>query len=266
MTTLAANSPRTFEVGNRNDLPMIDNDIIYAGAAVGLVTASGHARPLTSVDKFVGFAEEKADNTVSGHAAAFINVRCIESGKAKLAVSGALITDVGQPVYATDDDTFVFNPVGAAFIGFVHRFVSAGVVVVSFDAPNYRDPYAAWPTRETLTGTKTFDAQDCGKAFFCTAAADAAALTLPAIADGLDDMLVVAIGAYGSTQIKIDPAAADNIRSTDLAAVDNKDLLLTKATQRRGDCARIFLGDADGYSASLGNIVLATPSIWTAEA
>jgi hypothetical protein len=30
----------------------------------------------------------------------------------QLAVTGAVITDVGQPVYATDDDTFVFSPVG----------------------------------------------------------------------------------------------------------------------------------------------------------
>jgi len=65
--------------------------------------------------------------------------------------------------------------------------------------------------------------------------------------------------AFGLAQIKIDPAAADNIRASDLAAVDNKDLLLTKATQRRGDSARIFLGDADGYSASI-------KGIWTAEA
>ena len=46
----------------------------------------------------------------------------------------------------------------------------------------------------------------------------------------------------------INPAAADSIRAADLAAVDDKDLLLTKATQRRGDYARIALGDADGYT------------------
>jgi hypothetical protein len=259
MSTLAANAVRAYELGTRNAIPMIDNDIIYEGAAVGIVDASGHARPLAAGDRFCGFAERKADNTGTGHAAAAINVDVIKSGQVQLAVSGAVITDVGQPVYATDDDTFVFNPVGAVFIGFVKRFVSAGVVVVEFDAGVLQDPYAAYPIRETLAGTKTFDAQDCGKAFFCTAAADGDALTLPAIADGLHDILIVAIDAYGTTQIKIDPAAADSIRAADLAAVDNKDLLLTKATQRRGDFARISLGDADGYSASI-------KGIWTAEA
>lgn len=263
MTTLAADALRNFELGDINEYPVIASDIVYAGAAVGRVPASGHVRPLTSADNFVGFAELRCDN--SAGAAAARNVRVIASGKVQLSVSGAVITDVDQPVYATDDDTFTFNPVGGIFIGRVSRFVSSGVVIVQFNAGGMYDPYAAWPIRETLTGIKTFDAQDCGKAFFCTDAADGDALTLPAIADGLNDILIVAIGAYGSTQIKIDPAAADNIRAADLAAVDNKDLLLTKATQRRGDCARIWLGDADGYSASLGNLALGTPSVWTAE-
>lgn len=258
MTTLAANDPRSYEVsGSRNDIPVIASDIIYEGAAVGIVDASGHARPLAAGDRFAGFSEAKADN--SAGAAAAINVRVVKSGEIELSVSGAVITDVGQPVYATDDDTFVFNPVSAVFIGFVKRFVSSGVVVVDFNAGVHQDPYGAYPIRETLSGVKTFDAQDCGKAFFCTSAADGDALTLPAIADGLDDILIVAIDAYGTTQIKIDPAAADNIRAGDLAAVDNKDLLLTKATQRRGDYARIYLGDADGYSASI-------KGTWTAEA
>ena len=208
-------------------------------------------------DRFAGFANAKADN--SAGAAAAINVDLRTKGKIVLPVSGAVITDKGQPVYASDDDTFTFVPTGGSFVGLVHRFVSSGVVVVEFDVDAIADPYGDWPIRETLTGTKTFDAQDCGKAFFVTADGDGDALTLPAIADGLDDILIVAIGAYGTTQVKIDPAAADSIRAADLAAVDNKDLLLTKATQRRGDSARIFLGDADGYSASIRGT-------WTAEA
>lgn len=257
MTTLAADAVRTVEIGNIQEYPVIAADILYKGAAVGLVDATGHARPLTAVDRFVGFCESRVDN--SAGAAAAKTVRVVEKGKIKLSVSGAVITDVGQPVYATDDDTFVFLPTGAQFIGKVSRFVSSGVVVVDFDVSTMRDPYESWPIRETLAGTKTFDAQDCGKAFFCTDAADGDALTLPAIADGLDDILIVAIGAFGSTGIVISPAAADNIRAADLAAVDDKDLLLTKATQRRGDYARIFLGDADGYSASI-------KGTWTAQA
>lgn len=267
MTTLSANAVRIYEGGRdvieENQLPVIASDIIYAGAAVGVVDASGHGRPLVGGDSFAGFANAKADN--SSGSAAVINVDLRTKGKVQLSVSGAVITDRGQPVYATDDDTFVFNPVGGSFIGRVHRFVSSGVVIVEFDVDAMADPYAGWPIRETLTGTKTFDAQDCGKAFFVTSAGDGDALTLPAIADGLHDILIVAIDAFGTTQVKIDPNASDSIRAADLAAVADKDLLLTKATQRRGDCARIALGDADGYSASLGNLPLGSASIWTAE-
>lgn len=248
MTTLAADTIRPFELGDVQEYPVVATDIVYAGAAVGLVDATGHARPLTSADRFVGFAESRSDNA-SGAAAAK-TVRVLTRGQIELAVSGAVATDVGQPVYATDDDTFVFLPTGAVFIGFVSRFVSAGVVVVAFDTLRLKDPYAAWPVRETLAGIKTFDAEDSGKAFFVTAAADDAALTLPAVADGLAGILIVAIGAFGTTKVKIDPAAADAIRGPDITAADNKDLILTKATQRRGDLVLLEGGDADGYVAT----------------
>lgn len=257
MTTLAANSPRAFEIGNRNEIPVIASDIIYEGGAVGIVDASGHARPLNAADRFAGFAEAKADN--SAGAAAAINVRIIESGKVELSVSGAVITDVGQPVYATDDDTFVFLPTGAAFVGYVHRFVSSGVVVVAFDAVNYQDPWLNYGVRETLSGVKTFDIEDNGKVFFADAAADGDALTLPAVATPLN-ITIVAIGAFGTTQIKVDPAAADKIQGPDLPGTDNKDLLLTKATQRRGDYVRLVTGDANGA------VVSELRGVWTTEA
>jgi hypothetical protein len=72
MTTLAANKPRAYELGERNHFPVIASDIIYEGAAVGIVAATGHAQPLTSADKFGGFAVAKADN--SAGTAAAINV------------------------------------------------------------------------------------------------------------------------------------------------------------------------------------------------
>jgi len=245
MTTLASNKQRAYELGERNNLPVIASDIIYEGAAVGIVSGTGHARPLAAGDRFGGFAVAKADN--SAGAAAAINVETVKSGEIRLSVTGAVITDVGQPVYATDDDTFVFNPVAAVFIGFVKRFVSSGIAVIDFNAGVYLDPYGANSVRELLSGVKTFDAQDSGKVFFVDADGDADALTLPSIADGLGGIKIVAIGAFGTTLVKIDPAAADMILGPDISGADNKDLLLTKATQRRGDYVVLDLGDADGY-------------------
>lgn len=245
MTTLAANKQRPYELGDYNDIPVVASDIIYEGAAVGVVAASGHARPLTTADRFVGFAIAKADN--SAGAAAAVNVTVQMRGEIQLAVTGALITDLKQPVYAADDDSFQFSPVGGVFVGFVKRFVSSGVVVVEFDANGFLDPWHMYSVREELTGTKTFDAEDCGKLFTVTAAADDAALTLPAIAAGLSGITILAIGAFGTTKVKINPQTADMILGPDITGLDDKDLILTKATQRRGDFVTLIAGDADGY-------------------
>lgn len=241
MTTLAADKQRPIEGGNRNEFPVIATDIIYALAAVGLVPGAGHARPLAAGDKFGGFAESQADNA-SG-AAADINVRVIESGKVQLAVTGAVITDVGQPVYATDDDTFSLNPVGGVFIGFVHRFVSAGIVVVTFDATRYVDPWAAYTVREAITVDKTLDIEDNGKLFVVTV--DAKIITLPAVATPVNCVIANG-GAFGTIAVNVSPAAADKIQGPDLPGTDNKDLINTKATAKRGDFVKIATGDANG--------------------
>jgi hypothetical protein len=241
MTTLAANKPRAYELGDRNELPVIASDIIYEGAAVGIVAGTGHARPLAAGDKFGGFAEAKADN--SSGSAADINVRTVSQGEIELSVTGAVITDVGQPVYATDDDTFAFSPVGGSFIGFVKRFVSAGVVVVEFDAQAYRDPWAAYTVREAISDNKTLDIEDNGKLFVVTA--DAKVITLPAVATPVNCVIMNG-GAFGTVAVNISPDAADKIQGPDLPGTNDKDLINTKATARRGDFVKLMTGDANG--------------------
>lgn len=241
MTTLAANKPRAYELGERNELPVIASDIIYEGAAVGIVPASGHARPLAAGDRFGGFAVQKADN--SAGSAADITVRVVQSGEIELSVSGAVISDVGQPVYATDDDTFVLSPVGGVFIGFVKRFVSSGVVVVGFDAANFRDPWAQYSVREAISVNKTLDIEDNGKLFWVDT--DAVVITLPAVATAVNCTIVNG-GAFGTVAVNISPDANDKIQGPDLPGTNNKDLINTKATAKRGDFARLITGNADG--------------------
>lgn len=246
MTTLAVNKPRAFELGNRNTLPVIAADIIYEGAAVGVVVGTGHARPLAAGDIFAGFAEFKADN--SAGAAAAINVDVIKSGEIELAVTGAVITDVGQPIYATDDDTFVFSPVSSVFIGRVKRFVSSGLVVVEFNAGVLQDPYGNRTVREVLSANKTLDAEDTGKLFWVDT--DAFTITLPAVAAGVFGVKVVNGGSFGAIAVTISPNASDSILGPDITAQDDKDLINTKATAKRGDFVVIDSGDADGYLAA----------------
>lgn len=241
MTTLAADALRPFEIGAVAEYPVIAADIIYGHAAVGLVDATGHARPLVGGDRFVGFAEKRSDN--SAGAAAARTVRVAESGKIVLSVAGAVITDVGQPVYASDDDTFVFLPVGGSFVGNVKRYISAGVVLVEFDALNFRDPYGDYSARETVSVNKTLDIEDNGKVFFVDT--DAVVVTMPVVATPVN-CKVVNIGAFGAVKLSISPQAADKIQGPDLPGTDNVDHTNTKATARRGDFVVLVTGDANG--------------------
>lgn len=131
MTTLAADSPRVYELGEHNDLPVIASDIIYEGAAVG-DNGSGYARPLVAADPFRGFATAKVDNASGSAGDKYVRVR--QKGQIQLAISSLAITDVGKAVYASDDDTFTLTASTNSFVGRVKRWVSTGVGIVEFDA------------------------------------------------------------------------------------------------------------------------------------
>ena len=138
MTTLANNEVRTYENGRTeifDDLPMIADDIIYDGAAVG--ESSGIARPLVAADPFRGFCSRKADNT--GGAASAKRVRMKTEGFIKLAVTGVTDEDdVDSTVYASDDNTFTLSSTGNSTIGKIVRFVSGTTVIVHFQSVSMR--------------------------------------------------------------------------------------------------------------------------------
>lgn len=242
MTTLAIDKVRDLKPGDMSDLPVIAADIIYGGAAVGIVKASGHARPLTSVDQFGGFAHRQADNSLG--AAADISVSVVRQGIVTLPVSGAVITDVGCHVWATDDDTFQLHGAGGVYIGKIVRFVSSGIVDVQFSAGEMVDPFDGY-IHELKSASFTLDAEDGGKVFWIDT--DAQTFTLPAVG-GINNIVFANAGAYGAVAINISPNAADMIEGADITAADNKDLINTKATANRGDYAVIFDGDANGWS------------------
>lgn len=140
MTTLAADKVRRYgasEPPEFQEFPVITNDIIYEGAAVAIVKATGFARPATgdtSVEFFAGFAVRKADNT--GGADGAIKVQVRQKGIVHdLPVTGATIDDYGKTVYADDDDTFTLT-LGAGTadvpIGKLEKFVSAGIADVRY--------------------------------------------------------------------------------------------------------------------------------------
>lgn len=131
MTTLAVDKPRAYELGDVNEFPVIAADIIYEGAAVG-DNASGFARPLAAGDPFRGFAIETVDN--SAGAAGDKTVKVKKEGELVLPITSLAITDVGKPVYASDDDTFTLTASTNTHIGRVVRWIATGSGVVAFSA------------------------------------------------------------------------------------------------------------------------------------
>jgi hypothetical protein len=158
MATLAKDTPRTYELGDLNDLPMVASDIIYEGAAVGM--DSGYARPLTAGDLFQGFCTQKADNSSGNAGDLRVNVKT--RGEIQLSIANLAITDIGKAIFASDDNTFVLTQSTNSYIGKVKRFVSTGVGVVAFDV--LKGAQMAELT-DSSTGTADGTIADVGAAF-----------------------------------------------------------------------------------------------------
>jgi hypothetical protein len=135
MATLTLDLPRPWVLGDYEQHPVIANDIIFEGAAVG-DNGSGYARPLVAGDQFLGFAEINVDNT--GGSAGDKGVRVKREGAAQLPVTSLAITDVGKDVYASDDNTFLLTATSNSYIGTVRSFISTGVGIVQFEAGGNR--------------------------------------------------------------------------------------------------------------------------------
>lgn len=139
MATLAADKPRTFELNGGdpswNEVPIIANDTVYAGAAVGQSSTSGTGRPLAGGDDFLGFCVEQCAN--EGGAASAKRIKMRDEGTVKLSVTGVSSVSTGRPglaVYASDDDTFTLTATGGTAIGKINRWITGAICMVDFEA------------------------------------------------------------------------------------------------------------------------------------
>ncbi|MHC4617217.1 MAG: hypothetical protein ACYTEQ_05630 [Planctomycetota bacterium] len=255
MATLAADAPVTEVQGYHNSVPIIASDTVYEGAMVG-ENGAGYGRPLTAGDRFLGHAVEKVDNESGAAGAKNIKLR---SGRYRLevALAGA-ITDVGQPVYASDDAVLTFSAPGNSYVGVVTRYVSASKLEVEF-RPGEVDEFGPNPNRVLKSDNYTTLADDNGKIIYVDT--DTKIITLIATVAGYK-ITVVNIAAAGTALIEVDFNAADqNLGGCGLAAGgDGKKLSNTKATAKRGDYLT-FIGDG-----SAGWNLVDKRGIWAQEA
>jgi hypothetical protein len=125
---LSADTPRAYELGEINQLPVAASATIYEGSAVGL--ASGYARALVDGDRFVGFALEKVVDT-SG-VAGTLKVKVMEKGRMQVTLASVAVTDVGSKVYVSDDGTFTLTASPGELVGRVSRYVTTNTCVIEF--------------------------------------------------------------------------------------------------------------------------------------
>ena len=111
---------------------------------------------------------------------------------------------------------------------------------------------------ETASDNLTLDVEDVGK--IIDVDTDAKVITLPATAIGLLFVIRNAGAADGAVAVTVSPQAGDKIMGANLAGVDDKDTINTKATAVVGDYTVLR---ADGVS---GYFVESKRGTWAAEA
>ena len=105
-------------------------------------------------------------------------------------------------------------------------------------------------TEMLSASTKTLDINDNGKVILVNVTS---VITLPAI--GSSEMGPYILVNYGvetagisDVQISVSPNSSDRITGCDLATTENKDVINTLATAKRGDYLKIQYGGANGWS------------------
>jgi len=131
MTALQHDTPRDYEIGDLNQLPVAANVLIYEGAAVS-VDNLGYAKPLSGGEKFVGFAKQQANNQHG--LAGEVMVTLETKGKIKIEVENSMPADIGKTVFANADNKFSLNSDNSSPIGIVYRVESPLSCMVAFSA------------------------------------------------------------------------------------------------------------------------------------
>lgn len=248
MSTLSKDSPQILVVGDMNAIGIIASDTVFEGAMVG-DNGAGYGRPLVAGDKFLGHSIFQVANESPGIAGER-NIR-LRTGKYRLVcLLVGLITDVGQPVYASDDQVLTFSAPSNSYVGKISRYVSATKMEIEFETYG-QDEFDPNPNRVSKADDYTTLAADNGKVIYVTV--NAKIITLIATVPGYRVRIVNGAG-FSVAGIVVDPNSSDLMlggcglsAGGDGAAVTN-----TQATAQRGDFLEVI---GDGAAGGGWNIV-----------
>lgn len=133
----------------RRTFKIAGSERIYKGALIGL-SGGGYARPLMAGDRFVGLAYEEKDNAGGNDGDA--DVRVYTVGDFRLALSGASQSDVGRPVFASDDETLTFDGGGHSYVGVCQDVPSAGEIILRLDPTQSQVKTATFAVEDLSAG------------------------------------------------------------------------------------------------------------------
>jgi len=240
MTTKAVDAKLPHTLGDYGSIGIIASDIVFEGSLVG-ENGSGYGRPLVDGDRFLGIATEQCDNSLVATDGAK-NIRYLTKGRFEIALAG-LVTDVGNAVYASDDNAFSFDPANT-YIGKITRYVTAAILEIEID-PGGQDE---WGNRSRVTKTDDYTTLVTDSGMVVALGTDAKTITLIATQAGIE-VTIVNIAADGVSEIHVDPNASDLFigGSGQAAGADGKKLSNTKATARRGDFLRLMADGTNGW-------------------
>ena len=160
MTALTASRVMDFKYrtdprGDILQLPVAAAETIYQNGFVG-VDPAGYAKAFVPGDLLVGVADEEVDN--SAGTAAAKTVKIVTSGVIEHTLSGAALTDIGKPVYATDDATIALTGHPDAYVGRITRYAATSTVDVALRSPSEKPPNGVGSAELILTGFEHFPA------------------------------------------------------------------------------------------------------------
>lgn len=123
--------------------PVAAAEHIYKGVFVGVQRSTGYVRNLAAGDLFAGIAYEEIDN--ADGADGELSVRVYTQGDFVLPVSGITQTQVGGPVFASDNEQAAGWPSpGASYLGVIVAMISASSGIVRIG------PMGTWQTEHSL--------------------------------------------------------------------------------------------------------------------
>jgi len=109
---------------------VVAGEHIYKGAFVGL-TPGGYARALTAGDVCAGLAYEEKDNSFG--AAGDVTVRVYTLGDFGHALGGAAVSNIGDAVYASADDTLTFTSTSNSYVGYAVDVPKSGEIILRLE-------------------------------------------------------------------------------------------------------------------------------------